>query len=95
VHELARNPAALASTSASPRAARSVSRAGSSSHIATPEHRLGSGQALPVWVPLIFASHQRLHDEVRAGGFRMGPQQRIDADHLRVPPLRERPEEGS
>jgi DNA-binding NtrC family response regulator len=57
--------------------------------------RLGSEQALPVQVRLIFATHKRLNDEVRAGHFREDLYYRINVVHLRVPPLRERPEEGS
>ena len=55
--------------------------------------RLGSEQALPVQVRLIFATHKRLHDEVRAGRFREDLYYRINVVHLRVPPLRERPED--
>jgi DNA-binding NtrC family response regulator len=55
--------------------------------------RLGSEQALPVQVRLIFATHKRLNDEVRAGHFREDLYYRINVVHLRVPPLRERPED--
>jgi DNA-binding NtrC family response regulator len=55
--------------------------------------RLGSEQALPVQVRLIFATHKRLNDEVRAGRFREDLYYRINVVHLRVPPLRERPED--
>ena len=57
--------------------------------------RLGSEQALPVQVRLIFATHKRLNDEVRAGRFREDLYYRINVVHLRVPPLRERPEDVS
>ncbi|MDP1647096.1 MAG: sigma-54 dependent transcriptional regulator [Rubrivivax sp.] len=55
--------------------------------------RLGSEQALPVRVRLIFATHRRLNDEVRAGRFREDLYYRINVVHLHVPPLRERPED--
>jgi DNA-binding NtrC family response regulator len=55
--------------------------------------RLGGEQPLPVQVRLIFATHKRLNDEVRAGRFREDLYYRINVVHLRVPPLRERPED--
>ena len=55
--------------------------------------RLGSEQALPVQVRLIFATHKRLNEEVRAGRFREDLYYRINVVHLRVPALRERPED--
>ena len=55
--------------------------------------RLGSEKALPVQVRLIFATNKRLNDEVRAGRFREDLYYRINVVHLRVPPLRERPED--
>ncbi|MCW5665027.1 MAG: sigma-54-dependent Fis family transcriptional regulator [Piscinibacter sp.] len=55
--------------------------------------RLGGEQALPVQVRLIFATHKRLNEEVRAGRFREDLYYRINVVHLRVPPLRERPED--
>ena len=55
--------------------------------------RLGSEKSLPVQVRLIFATHKRLNDEVRAGSFREDLYYRINVVHLRVPPLRERPED--
>jgi DNA-binding NtrC family response regulator len=55
--------------------------------------RLGSEQALPVQVRLIFATHKQLNEEVRAGRFREDLYYRINVVHLRVPPLRERPED--
>jgi DNA-binding NtrC family response regulator len=55
--------------------------------------RLGSEQAMPVQVRLIFATHQRLNEEVRAGRFREDLYYRINVVHLRVPSLRERPED--
>ncbi|MDP1534504.1 MAG: sigma-54 dependent transcriptional regulator, partial [Rubrivivax sp.] len=55
--------------------------------------RLGSEQAMPVQVRLIFATNKRLNDEVRAGRFREDLYYRINVVHLRVPSLRERPED--
>ncbi len=55
--------------------------------------RLGSELAQPVQVRLIFATHKRLNEEVRAGRFREDLYYRINVVHLRVPPLRERPED--
>jgi DNA-binding NtrC family response regulator len=55
--------------------------------------RLGSEQAIPVQVRLIFATHKRLNDEVRGGRFREDLYYRINVVHLHVPPLRERPED--
>jgi DNA-binding NtrC family response regulator len=55
--------------------------------------RLGSETALPVQVRLIFATHRRLNDEVRAGRFREDLYYRINVVHLRVPALRARPED--
>jgi DNA-binding NtrC family response regulator len=55
--------------------------------------RLGSEHSTHLQVRLIFATHRRLHDEVRAGRFREDLYYRINVVHLRVPPLRERPED--
>jgi DNA-binding NtrC family response regulator len=55
--------------------------------------RLGGEEPLPVKVRLIFATHKRLNEEVRAGRFREDLYYRINVVHLRVPPLRERPED--
>jgi DNA-binding NtrC family response regulator len=55
--------------------------------------RLGSERALSVQVRLIFATHKRLNEEVRAGRFREDLYYRINVVHLRVPALRERPED--
>jgi DNA-binding NtrC family response regulator len=55
--------------------------------------RLGSEQPLPVRARLIFATNKRLNDEVRAGRFREDLYYRINVVHLRVPPLRDRPED--
>jgi DNA-binding NtrC family response regulator len=55
--------------------------------------RLGGETPLPVQVHLIFATHRRLNDEVRAGRFREDLYYRINVVHLRVPALRARPED--
>ena len=55
--------------------------------------RLGGEQSINVRVRLIFATHKRLNEEVRAGRFREDLYYRINVVHLHVPPLRERPED--
>ncbi|TSE27402.1 Transcriptional regulatory protein ZraR [Tepidimonas sediminis] len=55
--------------------------------------RLGGERELQIDVRLIFATHRRLHEEVRAGRFREDLYYRINVVHLHVPPLRERPED--
>jgi DNA-binding NtrC family response regulator len=55
--------------------------------------RLGGEQPINVRVRLIFATHKRLNEEVRAGRFREDLYYRINVVHLHVPPLRERPED--
>jgi len=55
--------------------------------------RLGGDRELPLQVRVIFATHRRLNDEVRAGRFREDLYYRINVVHLRVPALRERPED--
>jgi DNA-binding NtrC family response regulator len=55
--------------------------------------RLGSEETIKLSVRVILATHQRLNDEVRAGRFREDLYYRVNVVHLRVPPLRERPED--
>jgi DNA-binding NtrC family response regulator len=55
--------------------------------------RLGSEETIKLAVRVILATHKRLNDEVRAGRFREDLYYRINVVHLRVPPLRSRPED--
>ena len=55
--------------------------------------RLGAETPLRLDVRVIFATHKRLNDEVRVGRFREDLYYRINVVHLRVPPLRNRPED--
>lgn len=55
--------------------------------------RLGGEQPINVQLRLIFATHKRLNDEVRAGRFREDLYYRINVVHLHVPALRDRPED--
>lgn len=55
--------------------------------------RLGSETPRQIQVRLIFATHKRLNEEVRAGRFREDLYYRINVVHLQVPPLRDRPED--
>jgi DNA-binding NtrC family response regulator len=55
--------------------------------------RLGAETPLKLAVRVIFATHKRLNDEVRVGRFREDLYYRINVVHLRVPPLRSRPED--
>ena len=55
--------------------------------------RLGSSDHLPVNVRLIASSDRDLKEEIRQGRFRSDLYYRINVLELRVPPLRERPED--
>jgi DNA-binding NtrC family response regulator len=55
--------------------------------------RLGSEQTIKLAVRVILATHKQLNDEVRAGRFREDLYYRVNVVHLRVPPLRARPED--
>ena len=55
--------------------------------------RLGAEESIKLAVRVILATHKRLNDEVRAGRFREDLYYRINVVHLRVPPLRSRPED--
>jgi DNA-binding NtrC family response regulator len=55
--------------------------------------RLGSEQSIPVDFRLICATHRDLKKLVEQGAFREDLFYRVNVVHLRVPPLRERPED--
>jgi DNA-binding NtrC family response regulator len=54
---------------------------------------LGAPIARKVDVRIITATHKTLHDEVRAGRFREDLYYRLNVVELRIPPLRDRPED--
>jgi len=54
---------------------------------------VGSEREIPVDVRILSASHQNLAERVRAGRFRDDLYYRLDVITLRIPPLRERPED--
>jgi len=55
--------------------------------------RVGGEQEIPVHVRIITATHRDLGAEVAAGSFRLDLYHRLAVVPLRVPPLRERPED--
>jgi DNA-binding NtrC family response regulator len=59
----------------------------------TPYYRLGGSRKVSVDVRIIAASNQPLDQMVKQGGFRSDLYHRLSQVQLRVPPLRERPED--
>ena len=55
--------------------------------------RVGGETPIPVDIRLICATHQALQERVQAGDFREDLYYRINVVELRIPPLRERPED--
>jgi DNA-binding NtrC family response regulator len=55
--------------------------------------RLGAEATIRLNVRVILATHKQLNDEVRAGRFREDLYYRVNVVHMRVPPLRARPED--
>src|SRR5712692_4875963 len=59
----------------------------------TPYYRLGGVRKISVDVRVVSATNLNLQEAVRAGEFRCDLYHRLTQIHLRVPPLRERPED--
>src|SRR5713101_7941078 len=59
----------------------------------TPYYRLGGVRKISVDVRVVSATNLNLEQAVRAGEFRCDLYHRLTQIHLRVPPLRERPED--
>src|SRR5690606_40037369 len=55
--------------------------------------RVGSNAARPIDVRLICATNMPIYDMIRDGGFRQDLLYRINTVEIRLPPLRERPED--
>jgi transcriptional regulator with PAS, ATPase and Fis domain len=59
----------------------------------TPYYRLGGTKKITADVRILAATNQALEEAVRSGAFRSDLYHRLSQIHLRVPPLRERPDD--